>query len=153
MVFIEYEREKSALQDAEAVVKEVLTEKERLFQRTQPKAQKFDEEKVDASPQGNKFDDYLIQLERRRLDERLIEAREIVEIRAELLERKEGELRASSDVNDRIYTLLLLDGLKPSEVADRIGYSRTQLYRKTIFIREILKNETKRNKMEQNGTK
>ena len=74
--------------------------------------------------------------------------RELLGDRKRLLDVCEQELRKSKDKSVQIYVAMELDGESADEVADRLGYSRSQVYR----IVSTLKNEkdaTKCDKMRQ----
>lgn len=74
--------------------------------------------------------------------------RELLGDRKRLLDVCEQELRKSKDKSVIIYVAMELDGESADEVADRLGYSRSQVYR----IVSTLKNEkdaTKCDKMRQ----
>ena len=119
---------------------EILTEKEELFQRTQPQAVQFDRERVGGGSPSNKFEEYVIAKESKRLDERLYEARSIAEDRERLLRMKEKELRASGDVRDKVYFMRYLDRMKVYRIARAVNYSEPQIYR---ILREIRKHDRK----------
>lgn len=119
----------------------LISEKERLFAQTQPKATRFDKEKVKNSNISNAFDDYLIAKEQKRLDERLEEIRSIVQDRGKLLEIAETELRQSKDIFDRIFRMRYLDGYSCARIAKAIHYSRSQVYR----ILDVMRENTRQN--------
>ena len=142
MLYLEYERLRRKYNDAMLIYDSILTEKEELFQRTQPKAVNTEQEKVSSCPQGSKFDHYLIEKEKKRIDERLEEAKDNFEERLILLTQKEEELRASKAVDDRIYTLRKLEHLKIRKIAKEINYSESHVKRRLKKIDQKIKDDT-----------
>ena len=142
MLYLEYERLKSKYKDSMIIYDLILSEREELFQRTQPKAINTEQEKVSSCPQGSKFDHYLIEKERKRIDERLEEAKDNFEERLILLTQKEEELRASKAVDDRIYTLRKLEHLKIRKIAKEINYSESHVKRRLNKIKQKIKDDT-----------
>ena len=140
MVYIEYEIFRIKYLDSQQAYDEILTEKEELFAKTQPKSVKFDQERVGGSMTDSSFDDYLIQKERKKIDLRLSEAKTIMEEREELLHIKEQELRNSNEVIDRLYCLRILDRQKMARIARTINYSESHIYR---LMGEIFKTMKK----------
>lgn len=112
----------------------VLSERESLFQMTQPKSTRLDQERVTGGTGDTAFDQYLIEKEKRRIDERLEEARKIVIARAGLLKEKEDLLYKSHDPADQVYRMRYIEGLKVSAISKAIHYSESQVYR---FLKEI----------------
>lgn len=135
MIYIEYDEYKKKYHEAQRNYNEVLTEKESLFGITQPSAISYDEESVSTGTQPvNTFDKYLVLKEKKRLDERLEETRSILEDRQRLLEIKRDELMQSTVIEDKIYRLYVLAGMKPKHIANKLGYSEVHIYR---FLRRI----------------
>ena len=141
--YIEYERIKikyTALQEQFA---HILLEKERLYTKTLPSAIRYDKEKVLSTIDGNPLEEFVINVEDKALDEKINRFRQLLQDWAVLLEIKEGELRKSKDIYNRIYVLKYLDNYSVSRIAKVLHYERTQIYRK-------LKQMWKRcNKMQQ----
>ena len=84
MLYQEYWEYKTKYYDAQTKYDEVLSEKEQLFAKTQPKATNYDKEVVSGGTPNNTFDDYVIEKEKKKIDERLKEARSILEDRERL---------------------------------------------------------------------
>lgn len=129
MLYGDYYECQQKYRDAQSVYDGVLEDRELLFERTQPKSTEYDKERLDGGKQSNVFDDYLVQLERKRIDERLEEADRILELRKHLLELKEAELRKSSEPADRVYVLRYLEHCRIHKIASKINYSESQIYR------------------------
>ena len=142
MLYLEYERFKRKYNDAQAVYDSILTEREELFQRTQPKSVDTGQEKVSSCPQGDSFASYLIEKERKRIDERLNEAKDNFEERLILLTQKEYDLRESKQVDDRIYTMRMLDRVRIKRIAKAINYSESHVKRRLRKIRQKIKDDT-----------
>lgn len=129
MLYLDYEREWQLYQIDHQRCENIITEMERLFDRTQPKGVQFDKEKVQVSHTGDQFAEYLIEKERKSLDHRLEMAQAIMAKRKRLLESREEQLRASKALYDRIYCMRFLDHMKVSEIAIKVSYSESQVYR------------------------
>lgn len=128
-VFIDYEIYKCKYLEIQSKYNEILTEKENLFTKTQPNAIRYDKEHVQGGTYGNGFDEYLIAKEHDKIDERLIEARQLLEDRERLLKLKEKELRESKDKMDLIYCMRYVDNKRPYAIARSLNYSESQIYR------------------------
>lgn len=117
-------------------LEEILNEQEMLIQRVEPKSSLAEHERefMASNPTTGgriltrKAEEYAIEVERRKIKERLAEAREILSDRKLLLEIKEEELRKSKDIYNRIYTCKWVDGMKAQAIIDETGYSRSQVY-------------------------
>ena len=142
-MYIQYEECKRRYEWSYQKYSAILAEKEALFQRTQMQAVDYGKDKVSSSGAGNPFEAYMIEKERLKIDERLLEAQSIMDARAELLEAKKAELRASKDDMDRIYCLTRFDKKKVWIIAKRLSYSQSQIYRKLRIIDKKLKDATK----------
>lgn len=129
MLFIEYEKLKQSYKAMQSVCDSILTEKEKYFTKTQPNAIRYDKVAVLGGKHDNGFDDYLEECEKHKIDKRLNEAINILHARAELLNLKEQELRASKDINDIIYVMHFLDGAKVLTISMALSYSQSQVYR------------------------
>lgn len=139
MLYITYEQFKVKYYETQKQYNEILNEKETLFLKTQPKATKFDKERVSGGVSTNTFDEYLIEKERKQIDERLDEVKKILEDRGHLLELKREELKASNNIQDKIYYYRYIDKLNIEKVGRMVGYSRPQVYR----ILRTIKNNIK----------
>ena len=129
MIYQEYEICKVKYRELQRNFDAVLTEKERLFVKTQPKAITYDKDKVQSGHNSNTLEEYVISCEEKHLDEELNELKRLLEDRGMLLKVKEEELRRSQDKKDRIYVLLYLDCISIRKVAEMLNYSKTQVQR------------------------
>ncbi|MBR5301144.1 MAG: hypothetical protein IKU36_13030, partial [Bacteroidales bacterium] len=75
MVYIEYEELKGKYLNAQRCVDQIITEMERLFDKTQPKSADLEKDRVSGGSYENAFDVYLIEKERKNIDSRLTEAK------------------------------------------------------------------------------
>ena len=139
MIFQEYEVCKAKYRELQRNFDSVLTEKERLFVITQPKAITYDKDKVQSGHNSNTLEDYVISCEEKHLDDKLNELKRLLEDRGMLLKVKEEELRRSQDKKDKIYVLLYLDCMSIRKVAESLSYSKAQIQRINAEIkREII---------------
>lgn len=130
MNYLEHNKQWVEYQQAQADLQEVLDEYMIVFQRTQPKV-KYGE-RVSGNP-VNKTEEYVIELENRRIKERMAEAQEIIEAKKVLLDIAEAELRKSKNIYDLIYTKKWVDHKRPKDIyreLDLMGmnYSRGHIY-------------------------
>ena len=136
MEFVDY---RAKYLEAQRQYDEILNEKEQLFETTQPKAVISDKEKISGGKNTNSFDDYLITKERKRIDERLLESKKILDDRELLLKLKERELRESNILIDKIYCMRYLDEIRVCKIARIVNYSEAQIYRALDEIKRSLK--------------
>lgn len=129
MIYLEYEFYKSQYLASQRVLNSILIEQEELFTKTQPDAIRYDKDRVQTSPSNNQFDNYLVQKEKLKIDERLAEAKSIIEDRERLMKMKELELRQSMDIKDTIYLYKFVEGLNVRKIANKLNYSASQVYR------------------------
>lgn len=137
MLYIEYHEYKTKYYKAQEKYDEVLSEKEHLFAKTQPKATQYDKEVVSGGSPSNSFDEYVIAKEKKQIDERLDEAKSILEDRERLLKLKEIELRQSKDWHDKVYVYKYLDNLSANEIKYKMHYCRSNIYE---ILKKIRKN-------------
>jgi hypothetical protein len=139
MLYEEYEVHKNKYYEAQKKYDDILSEKEVLFVKTLTKATTYDKEVVSGGKPSNTFDEYLIAKEKKQIDERLEEARSILEDRTKLLKLKEEELRLSNNPYDKIYIYRFIDRLKVYKISRLVGYGEAQIYRILKIIRKNVK--------------
>lgn len=139
MLYVTYEQFKLKYYETQKQYNEILNEKEQLFLKTQPKATKFDKEKVTGGVSTNTFDEYLIEKERKQIDERLEEVKIILEDRRHLLELKKEELKHSTNIQDKIYYYKYIDKMRVEKIGRLVGYGEAQVYRVLRTIKNNLK--------------
>jgi hypothetical protein len=138
MVYPDYEDYRYKYYIAQENYNQILEEKEELFLRTQPKSVEYDKERVSGGNPENSFDKYIIAKEKKNLDERLNEARTILEGRKILLNTKLDELSASNHIHDKVYYQRYIERKKIKHIARKIGYSEAQTYRILESIKKRL---------------
>lgn len=129
MIYMVYEEFKNKYLDTQKKFDEILQEKEFLFAKTQPQSPNWDKIGDNGNQINNKFDDYLVAKESKRVDERLSEIKSILDDRERLLRLKEQELRNSKNHVDKIYKMKYVDKLNISRIVKASNYSRSQVYR------------------------
>lgn len=122
---------------------DILLRKEELFQITQAKAITYDKDKVSGGVLANTLDIYITKKDELKIDEAIEEVKSILEDREKLLKTKEKELRESTHLYDKVYRMRYLDRLSPYIIGEKIGYSKTQIYRILKKINKNLKDGTK----------
>lgn len=137
MVYIEYEKYKTKYYESQSNFNDILDEQEKLFAKTQPKATIYDKEKVKGGKPVNTFESYVIVKQKKKIDERLKEAKSILEDRAILLKAKEEELKASKNWYDVIYTYYYIENYSERKIENKIPYSKSQIHR---ILEKIKKN-------------
>lgn len=125
--------------DAQHLLDETLKEKESLFAKTQPKSPKWD--KIILRQTLHPFDEYLIVKEQEHLDERLSEAKTILEDREKMLLLKKAELYCSTHILDKVYRLHYLEGRGARRIADNLHFSQSQIYRVLSNVKKILRKQ------------
>lgn len=138
-VYIAYEEYKNKYLDAQKQFDKILQEKEDIFAKTQPKSPKWD--KIDSSnvTEHNNFDNYLISKESKKIDERLVEIKSILDDRERLLKLKEKELMESREQIDKIYKLKYIRQFNINEIIKNVNYSKSQVYRLLDIIKRVVK--------------
>lgn len=136
-VFASYAELKNKYLDAQRKFDEILKEKEALFAKTQPKSPKLD--KIGSCEYHNTFDEYLINKERYKIDERLAEIKLILEDRERLLSLKKHELYGSKNSVDKVYKMKYLEQHDVPYIGNTLHFSRTQVYRILDVIKKALK--------------
>ena len=140
MLYVEYETAKTKYNRAREVYDSLIGEKEELFQITQIHGMDYEVERVDGGIQKSKFDTYMLKKEQVKIDERIAEAEDILKRRKEQLRTTENELVASSDISDKIYILKYLGNSTKSQIAEKTGYSTSQVYRILEKIEKEIRN-------------
>ena len=101
--YLEHNKRYCDWQLAQADLQDAINEKDTVQARVEPKISYG--ERVSGSPK-NKTEEYVIEMERRRIRERLADLEAIVEARKYLLDTAEKELRKSKDIYDLIPTVV-----------------------------------------------
>lgn len=137
MIYIEYHEYKNKYLVAQKEYDKILSEKERLFSKTQPASTDYSKEPTTGGVVENAFDTFVIKMEDRQIDEKLAVARSILEDREKLFKLKEEELESSDNPYDKIYYNSYVKNLSPYKMKRLVGYEVSQIYR---ILRKIRKN-------------
>lgn len=150
MLYIEYAEVRKKQRRAQKDLEALITEKDKIFQMTQPKSTLAEHERefdkhisVGGGSDINQIEEYIIRIEEKGLNERIEEAKKILDEWTVLLEAKETELKKSMDTDDMIYVKRFIYHKKPSRIALEMNYSTSQIYKRLKKIREQIKDATK----------
>ena len=143
--YIDYERYLVRYESIQERFVKVLLEKERLLTRTLPSAIRYDKDKVQNTIDDNPLEDYIIGVEEEELDAKISRLRRYLDDWRVLMDVKEGELRKSQVLIDRVYVMRYLDGLSVNKICRILHYEKTRIYE---LLTEIAKNGKKRKKTE-----
>lgn len=152
MIYPEYDQIKRKYHASQKAVERILTEKEKLFQMTQPKSTMGEYERefdksisfgAKGGDQVNQIEQYVIRLEDSGVNERLREAKGILEEWRSLLDDKEQELRQSKNIDDQLYLMRFIDHMRVRDIARKLHYSQPQIYRRINMIKSNLQDERK----------
>lgn len=147
MLYVEHYEYKNKYYKAQKDFDAILSEKEHLFAKTQPKATSYDKEITSGGTiKENPFDQYVAKLLEDNIDARLKEAREILKDRELLLKLKESELKQSKDWYDIAYTYRYIEGYPVRKIGNKMPYCRSSIYN---MLEKIEKNIS----LDKNGQK
>lgn len=140
MRYLEHRRRYIEYKQAQDDLNNILNEWIVAFQRTMPKISYGD--KVQGNP-SNKTEEYVIEIENKRLRERSKVAEEIMHQKGILLDIAEKDLRKSKNIYDLIYTMKYVDELRPKDIYRKLdlmgmNYSPSQIYEVTRRIKAQL---------------
>lgn len=147
MLYVKYENYKNKYHDAQENFDDILSEKEKLFAKTQPKATNYNKEIVTGGTPVNSFENYVIEKEEKQIDKRLTEARSILKDRNLLLKSKEEELMISKDWYDIIYKYHFIEYLSTRKIEKRVPFSKSEIDRKLKIIKENISWDKKGQKI------
>ena len=143
MVFREYEQHKTKLNNSIIKYEKLLDDRERLFNITQPKGINPSKEKIKSSVKESPYDVYLIEKEKRNLDDRIEEALKLIDKRKNLLENVKFKLLESDELIDEVYICRYMKRMKVRQISQKINYSEPQTYRMLSTIRKIIEDDRK----------
>lgn len=130
MIYKRHIEDKGELIAAMKLYSTILDEKKELFQRTQPSSVTMDHEGRGTRLSGtDAVDSYLIQSERKNIDERLKEAREIVDGAKKRLEDDELLLKMSMETIDQVYYMRYVEKRGVPDIASRLSYSQSYVFK------------------------
>ena len=104
-----------------------------------PNAIRYDRVSVQHDPDSSILDEYVIELEDKKIANKINALKQILFDRESLLKLKEKELRHSTDKMDRIYCLKYLESKNPNAIAKSMNYSLSQIYRKIDRIQKEIR--------------
>lgn len=134
MIYIDYHNCKKKYEEIKKLYEQIVEEKERLFLKTQPKPVSIDKVNVDGGSRNNLFDNYLMEKEKKQLDIKLNEVKELIDDRYKILLDKEKDLRASKEWIDKVYVYKYLELYSVKKILHLIPYEEAQIYR---MLKEI----------------
>lgn len=143
MVYLDFERSKIKYLEAQRMYDQVLSDKEGLFSMTQPKGTAYDGDVVIGGHPQNTFDMYLIKQEFEQIDIKIMEIKSLIDERKHLMDIQEERLRKSKALVDRIYLMKYLECRRVSEIAWKVSYSESQVYRILDRIQQTCKEMRK----------
>ena len=149
-IYLEYAIAEHQLNDIESKYDRVLQEKQDLWEMTQGTTIDLSTDRVDGGESPNKFDQYVILLQEKRIDERLAECYHIIEDRKMYLLIKEEKLRKSKGLWDKIYTMQHLDRKSVENISRYLHYDRSWVYKIIQQMQENIKQATKSDKIHDN---
>lgn len=152
MLYLEYERLRSKYATAREVYDSILAEKEAVFQLTQPRStmgeyEREHDKSIKVGSGGgqrvNQIEQYVITIEQKRINERLAEAKSILNDRLELLQQMEMQLRKDKRIDNQLYVMRFIDRMKVKRISAITRYSEPQIYRRLRSIKEKIKDDKK----------
>ena len=141
MLFIDYIKAQNDYLAAWDTYAEVLKEKEALFDRTQPKGIDYQKDKVQGGGNTNAFDEYIFAKERAGIDERLEEAKKIADARWVLMDACSKSMRCSIDIEDKVFYLRHIQGMKLKDIAKALNYSESHIFRVASSVEKMIGND------------
>ena len=139
MRYLNYVMQKAQYDTARETLEDLLREREEIFARTQPKSVPFDVEKVDGGGGNNPLDEYLITVERRKLNERITVAKEMLADRRYLLDEALRLLQESTQLYDIVFRMRYIKCKTVREMAYELNYSERNIYRLLRHIQREVK--------------
>lgn len=136
-MYLEYEECKNKYYNAQKEYDKILNKQEKLFSMTQPKSTDYSKDRTTGGEPQNTFEEYMIQKEKEKIDEKLKEALSILKNRKMLFDMKEEDLRRSKDWYDIIYVYSYLEKMSSRKIERRVPFCKTDICNK---LKEIRKN-------------
>ena len=127
-MWYEYRKAIEELDQAQKDLKEILDLQEEAFQMTQPKSVQTDRDGGSAM-YIDKTAEYLERVEKMALRERLQTAREALAAKRERVDAVTILLKASDLLDDRIFYLRYIEHTPPQDIASKMHYSQSYVYR------------------------
>ena len=115
---------------------ELVNKKQYEFEKTQPGASNYENEKVAGGVYNNKWDKYIDATAE--LDKEITVAEEIMKARRLILELSEQDVRESKETIDKIFVARFLEHKKVYQITAIVNYSERQVVRYLRNIREYM---------------
>ena len=149
MIYEEYEAMWSKIRNKEKELFDLITKRDQVFERTQPKSPKLDKELVDGKNPVNMMDHYVIEIEY--YDIKINQLNQTLDDLYQILRRKREELKLSKNLYDRLYYYFCIERLSVYKIASLVHYSQSKIYRKlekmSIEVKDAKKCENFHDKM------
>ena len=126
-LYIDYELSITAYRKTLIGINALITERERLFTKTQPHSVRYTEAHVEGGPHDDVFASYLVKTEA--LEKRISEAEGIASHRKTLVDQAEQLLKASKDTYDIIYYQKYVLNWTVRKISMHTLYSEPSIYR------------------------
>lgn len=126
MVYPEYQEALQLYRQSQQKYSRLVDRKEELIYQVMPSGIRYDKDKVQTSTT-----DWISAVLAKLVDvnTELEAAKEVMTDRRYLLEIKKKDLEESTLVEDQIYVMYYLRGMKVHRIARKIGYSKSQIFR------------------------
>lgn len=122
-------------------IKTLREKKKMYFEQTQPKSSKMKDVVVTNSFKGDMFSTYMAKIEA--IDAEIAILEQEITLLKKNLRKMEKALRKMNDSLSRVFILRYIEGLSVREIALRINYSESHIYRILGKINKILKKDKK----------
>ena len=129
MAYLLYDNYRKSYIRAKELCESIAERKSMLFAKTQPHSAQLDLQRVCQGQRPNVLDNYVIDLDRSKIDEQLHEAQAILMDRKYLLQMAERHLKSSQDLKDIVYYHKYVQGRKPEWISKMYDCSVRHIYR------------------------
>ena len=129
------------LNSAKFRLKTLEEKREFYFNATQPQSVAIKETVVSSSTHSDLLANYVIKIEE--IDKEIEVLKKEIEVLEKYLNKMEGCLRKMKGSLERIFVAKYIDGLKVNQIARRINYSPSHIYRELSIINKIIKDDKK----------
>jgi len=140
LIYLEYEAYKQRFRESQRIFNDLLLEKERLFTAALPGAIRYDKDRVQSSITSTPLESYVIALDEKEIDTKLADLRRLLSDQERLVRLKERELKASNDLDDKIYVSKVIYHYSSSYTSKRIYMSKSQINRRFDKINRNIEN-------------
>lgn len=123
-------------------LKSLEEKREIYFNATQPKATAIKEEVVSTSfINSDSFTNYVIKIEK--IDKEIDLIKREIKTLEYYLSQMENVLRKMKGSLEKIFVARYIDGLKVKQIAARVNYSQSHIYRELSIIKKIIQDDKK----------